>query len=71
MFNSVDSWIRSNGIELNVFWEESGIEIGVKAVPLRIGPSVAIDVTIKFFNYFGFYSMEKNENLTADRKHSN
>ena len=57
VFNKVDSWIRSNGIELNVFWEESGIEIGVKAVPLRIGPSVAIDVTIHFRLVF-FWNME-------------
>ena len=42
--SSVDSCIRSNGIELK-FDEASGIEIGVKAVPFRIGPRVAIDVT--------------------------
>ena len=44
MLSSVDSCIRSNGIELKLD-EASGIEIGVKAVPFRIGPRVAIDVT--------------------------
>ena len=44
VLSSVDSCIRSNGIELK-FDEASGMEIGVKAVPFRIGPRVAIDVT--------------------------